>query len=271
MRMAARRAVDRLGILPTVEGMRAKLGYLRSAELRAKNRALAAAATEDGYPLPPPKFVYAVAGHFDLSSYVQSGIDHARFIRERLSANGVEIERVGALLDFGCGCGRVLRHWHDLSSTRVCGSDLNPKLVAWCNDALPFASVTTNGLEPPLRYDDDAFDVVYAISVFTHLTEPLQHRWMRELERVLAPGGVALITTKGLSRSDVMSDAERQRFDAGELIVQADRYAGHNLCAAFHPERYIRGRLAGDLEVVEFVAADGEVITQDATVLRKPV
>ena len=41
---------------------------------------------------------------------------------------------------------------------------------------------------------------------------PLQHRWMRELERVMAPDGVAIITTKGLSRSNVMSDAERERF-----------------------------------------------------------
>jgi len=271
MRMTARRSLERLGVLATVDDARARLGYLRSTELRTKNRSLSAAATRDGYPLPPPELVYAVAGHFDVSAYIESGVDHARFIRERLRAAGVEIEQVGALLDFGCGCGRVLRHWHELSSARVCGSDVNPRLVAWCNDALPFASVTTNRLEPPLRYEDDTFDVVYAISVFTHLTEPLQHRWMRELERVIAPDGVAIITTKGLSRSNVMSDAERERFLAGELVVQAGRYAGRNLCAAFHSERYIRERLAGRLEVVEFVPADGQVFTQDATVLRKPV
>ena len=78
-----------------------------------------------------------------------------------------------------------------------------------------------------------------------------------------------LVTTKGLSRANAMSDAERERFDAGELVVQNDRYAGRNLCAAFHPERYVRERLAGNLEVVEFVPADGAVVTQDATVLRK--
>ena len=269
MRAAAGRALDRLGVLPTVYDVRARLGYIRSRELRARNRALAATARQNGLPLPPPELVYAVAGHFDLSSYLQSGADHARFIRERLSASGVEIERAAALLDFGCGCGRILRHWHQLESTRVYGSDLNPKLVKWCSEALPFADVAANGLEPPLRYDTDTFDVVYAISVFTHLPEPLQLPWMRELERVLAPGGRMLVTTKGLSRADAMSDAERKRFDAGEVVVQNDRYAGRNLCAAFHPERYVRERLAGNLEVVEFVPADGAVLTQDATILRK--
>jgi 2-polyprenyl-3-methyl-5-hydroxy-6-metoxy-1,4-benzoquinol methylase len=269
MRAAAGRALDRLGVLPTVYDARAKLGYIRSRELRARNRALAAMARQNGLPLPPPELVYAVAGHFDLSLYLRSGVDHARFIRERLHASGIEIKSAAALLDFGCGCGRILRHWHQLESTRVYGSDANLKLVKWCNAALPFAHVAANGLEPPLRYETDTFDVVYAISVFTHLPEPLQLPWMQELERVLAPGGHLLVTTKGSSRTNAMNDAERKRFDAGDLVVQNDLYAGRNLCAAFHPERYVRERLAGNLEVVEFVPADGAVLTQDATILRK--
>jgi SAM-dependent methyltransferase len=269
MRRAAWRALERLGVLAWVDDLRARLRYLRSRELRKRNAALAAAPSEDGYPLPPPELVYAVAGHFDVDLYVRSGADHARFIRERVSAAGLELERVGALLDFGCGSGRVLRHWHALPSARTCGCDMNPKLVAWCREALPFAEVATNGVEPPLPYADDTFDVIYAISVLTHLPGSLQERWVRELERVLAPGGVAIVTTKGASRSDVLSATERDRFQAGELVVQASRYAGRNLCAAFNPERDIRERLAGDLEVVEFVPADGAVFTQDATVFRK--
>src|SRR5438445_7508181 len=145
MTTTIRVALDRLGLLPTVYDVRARLRYLRSRELQARNRALAAAARENGLPLPPPELVYAVAGHFELSEYLQSGVDHARFIRARLRAAGVEIERAAALLDdFGCGCGRILRHWHDLGSTRVHGSDLNPKLVEWSGQALPFVSVATN-------------------------------------------------------------------------------------------------------------------------------
>jgi SAM-dependent methyltransferase len=269
MRRAAWRALERLGVLAWVGDLRARLRYIRSRELRERNASLTTAPTADGYPLPPPELVYAVAGHFDLDLYVRSGADHAEFIRDRVSAAGLDLDRARALLEFGCGCGRVLRRWHTLTSARVCGCDVNPRLVAWCQGALPFAEVTTNGLEPPLPYADDTFDVIYAISVLTHLPGSLQERWMRELERVLAPGGVALVTTKGASRSDALTAAERERFEAGQFVVQASRYAGRNLCAAFNPERDIRERLSGDLEVVEFVPADGAVFTQDATVFRK--
>lgn len=269
MRTAAWRALERLGVLAWVDDLRARLQYLRSRELRERNAALAAAPSADGYPLPPPELVYAVAGHYDVDLYVRSGADHEGFIRARLSAAGLDLDDVRALLEFGCGSGRILRRWHTLTSARVCGCDVNPRLVAWCQEALPFADVITNGPEPPLPYADDTFDVIYAISVLTHLPGSLQERWMRELERVLAPGGVAIVTTKGASRSAALSAAEREQFESGQVVVQASRYAGRNLCAAFNPESDIRERLAGDLEVVEFVPAGGTVFTQDATVLRK--
>jgi hypothetical protein len=94
---------------------------------------------------------------------------------------------------------------------------------------------------------------------------------MRELERVLAPGGLVSITTKGRSRLEPLDDEERRRFENGELVVQDARYEGRNLCAAYHPERYVREGLAGALEVVDFVpAVAGSAQTQDLYLLRKP-
>ena len=71
------------------------------------------------------------------------------------------IEQFGSMLDFGCGCGRMIRHWHDLPRRRLHGCDYNPLLVAWCSEHLPFAEFRGNALEPPLPYEDDQFDLVY--------------------------------------------------------------------------------------------------------------
>jgi len=71
----------------------------------------------------------------------------------------------------------------------VHGSDYNPRLVRWCRESLPFADFRVNGLQPPLPYADGELEFVYAISIFTHLTEALQDAWLQELARVLAPGG----------------------------------------------------------------------------------
>jgi len=266
-----RRGLDEIELAAFVYDARARLAYARDSSLRRANERLRTAGTPDGLPLPPPHLVYLVAGHFNLAWYYESGATHAELLRERLRANGYEVGAFRALLDFGCGCGRVTRHWHGLSGVEVHGSDANTKLVSWCSAALPFAHFAQNLERPPLRYADSTFDFIYAISVFTHLTEELQHEWMRELTRVLAPSGVLAITTKGISRLEPLSTDERARFEHGHLIVRDARYSGRNLCAAFHPERYVREVLAADLEVVDFrPATDEGSQSQDLWLLRRP-
>ena len=70
-----------------------------------------------------------------------------------------------AVLDWGCGCGRVIRQWGQVENTQIYGSDYNPELIAWGRSALPFARLSTNGLAPPLPFPDDSFDFLYGISV----------------------------------------------------------------------------------------------------------
>lgn len=52
------------------------------------------------------------------------------------------------------------------------------------------------GLADALRYPEGSFDLVLCIQVFEHLEQP--DRAVRELHRVLAPGGLALVSTHGV-------------------------------------------------------------------------
>jgi glycosyltransferase involved in cell wall biosynthesis/SAM-dependent methyltransferase len=226
----------------------------------------------DGLPVPPADLVFLVAGTTSISWFLQGGALAAETIREAMARRGVAIEELGAILDFGCGCGRVLRHWNDLPRGRVFGTDYSPKLIEWCRQNLPFADVGTNHLEPPLAYGDSSFDLVYAFSVLTHLTHELQVPWLRELSRIIRPGGHLLISTHGEAYAARLSPDESKRFAAGELVVKNNLNApGSNTCAAYHPFAYVRDRLASGLELVEFVptGARGNP-RQDLYVLRKP-
>jgi SAM-dependent methyltransferase len=267
-----RRGLDNVGLVAWAYDVRARARNALDRKTQRQNAGFRAAGAPDGLPLPPPSLVYLVAGHFNVEWYYESGVSHAALLKQVLADNGFDVRDFDSLLDFGCGCGRVIRHWHaEPGLRRLHGTDYNPRLVAWCRRSLPFAKFETNLPVPPLAYADNQFEFIYAISVFTHLTEMLQRPWMRELERILAPGGVLAITTKGRSRLEPLGEEERRRFDRGELVVQDARYEGRNLCAAYHPERYVREELAGALEVVDFVPAVARTDqSQDLFLLRRP-
>jgi len=226
----------------------------------------------DGLPLPPARLRAQIGpSHANPRVFLESGRTQAELIRTLVDEAGTSIDDVGALLDWGCGCGRVLRHWSQLEHTRVFGCDINPNMIAWCRENLPFATVAVTDLEPPLPYEEETFGLLYAFSVFTHLTEELQHAWMRECERVLAPGGYLLISTMGeyyLSRGR-LSSAEEESFQNGDVVVLYEGAPGTSLCSAYHPSAYVHEQLARGFEVVAFrpTAAGGP---HDLHLLRKP-
>jgi SAM-dependent methyltransferase len=225
-----------------------------------------------GLPVPPPRLRVEVAGTPGLEWFLESGRKQAEIIRSAAERNGALLESSGSLLDFGCGCGRVLRHWAGLDGPDIHGSDYNERLVGWCAANLPFATTSVNQLEPPLRYEDGQFDLVYAISVFTHLPHDLERAWIAELSRIVAPAGLLLLTTHGDSYADRLEADERPLYDSGEPVVRWPGVAGSNLATTFHPESYVRERLAPELELLEHTPGGGTVGSrqQDLVVFRKP-
>jgi len=221
-------------------------------------------AVADGTPLPPRRLMVRVAGTADADWFVRSGRAAYDAIAARVPLGGLD-----SVLDFGCGCGRVTRYWSAFAGD-VAGSDLDGPAVAWCRTSLPFARFEQNRLEPPLAFGSESFDLVYALSVFTHLTAELQLAWRDELRRVLRPGGFLLVTTHGRSYLPKLDEEERGRFARGELVVRWGDVAGSNLCSAYHPEAYLRERFAHGFALVELEpeGAKGNP-TQDLVVLRK--
>lgn len=225
---------------------------------------------DDGLPIPPTRLIFLVANSREVSWFLQSSYIGSQSIRHVLQYNGFRMEDLSRILDFGCGCGRIIRKWHALQGPRLYGTDYNPDLIRWCRSKLgDLATFNTNDLNPPLAYEDGMFGFVYAISVFTHLPEDLQLAWMSELTRVLEPSGLLLITTHGESRLYELDSEQQQQFQVGQLVVQGATVAGANTCNAYHPEQYVCDHLVKDLEVVDFVPRGSRDTDQDIWLLRK--
>ena len=226
----------------------------------------------DDFPLPPARLRAQVGpAHVDASYFLESGREHAELIRELLREGGTSVGELDGLLDWGCGCGRVLRRWVDLPGTRVAGCDIDARMVEWCARNLPFADVAVTGMSPPLPYSAGAFDLVYAFSVFTHLTEELQHAWIAECRRVLRADGYLLISTLGehYASLDRLTTAELESFRKGNVVVLYERSAGTSLCSAYHPAQYVRDQLGAGFDYVSFRAA-ADAGRHDLHLLRKP-
>src|SRR5262249_50258042 len=103
----------------------------------------------DGLPLPPARLMFLVQGTTNVQEFVTDGRGTAQGVLDVLKGSGVEIDNCSSILDFGCGCGRVIRHVHSLTGARCYGSDYNPRLIEWCKRNLRFAQFDVNGASPP--------------------------------------------------------------------------------------------------------------------------
>ena len=270
LKFLLRSLLDRLHLTALAGDLYNKFVYFLSFHIRIRNSRFRKARAPDGLPLPTPQMVYLVTGQFSLEPFLVNGSLGAQCIRNILTKNGLNIREFNSILDFGCGCGRVLRHWSELKTSRLYGIDYNPYPILWCRKAFPFAEFSVNHMQTPLDYQEGHFDFIYAISVFTHLTVTSQQFWINELRRVLKPGGYLYLTTMGESYLLRLKLKEQELFKAGHAVVKEDRFNGNNFCGAFLPEAYVHQVLANGFHVVDFIPEGAKDAKLDVFLLRKP-
>jgi SAM-dependent methyltransferase len=229
----------------------------------------AADGADDGWPLPSASLRFLVAGTDDLGVFLELGRNGAELVQQMPGRHGRELTDIGRVLDFGCGCGRVVRHLAG-AGAEIYGCDPNPHAIRWCETHLPFGRYAVTSLTPPLPYPDAHFGLVYAFSVFTHLSVELQRAWMDEIHRVVAPGGFLLFSVHGDACTGPLTLDERVDYDVGKVVVRLGERAGANECAAFHPPAYVRSVLTAGWDVIEHAPAGATGNPpQDAYLLRR--
>lgn len=105
------------------------------------------------------------------------------------------------VLDFGCGWGRLLRllaYFNDPQYTHGCDAwDVSLNHSKLCGVEKVVSSLKKSDAYPvTLPYEEDKFDLIYAFSIFTHLSEDSTKMCMNAVYRAIKPDGIAIITVR---------------------------------------------------------------------------
>jgi SAM-dependent methyltransferase len=145
-------------------------------------------------PLPPPAERHGNVT--DDSKYLNWGRYDYDFIMRHINEAFPSIEGL-AIMDFGCSSGRVLRHFYKNmceNQFQLTGVDVSARQIEWLRRNFPPEfRVYTGSILPILPFESNSFDVIYGMSVFTHI-KFLWDMWLLELRRTLKPGGLLILT-----------------------------------------------------------------------------
>ena len=202
-------------------------------------------------PIPSGELVYLTQGHTDVEEYQNTIIPAVLTMQMYLEKSGIDIQKIQALLDFGCGSARLLVGWRIITPhIRLHGCDLNTQLVQWAQTNLSKEiHYHLNGLHPPLLYHDKQFDFLYLISVFTHLSLDTQKQWIGEFKRILRIGGHILITLHGelyIRNTFFQQPTKIQEFlSTGYVETGQSIEEGANQYSTYHSPTFVKDLFTG--------------------------
>lgn len=250
---------------------RARVGLMaRRQDLHDRRRPLPPGTPE----LPPAALRYRVHGSVDREDFLDFGRRWSGLIRGSLAGVGTDLSSLDHILDFGCGAGRTLIWLAEEGGPRLAGTDIDAPAIDWCRRHLPGGRFEVNASLPPIDFESESFDLVYAISVFTHLPAEYQLRWLMELRRVLRPGGFALLTVRGETLWGRMPREQREAVErTGFGFVRygvargeyPEWYGDANQTREWTLERY-----GEHFEILEYEPGGRGRHRQDLVLLRRP-
>lgn len=161
------------------------------------------------------------ASQFDHEAYFSSSNVGIRWVgasRMRALTAPLQLHAHSRVLDIGCGDGSLLRA---LPACRKTGIDYSPTTVERTQRALGATCDVLNMNAESMTFANASFDAVLCSEVLEHTLHP--ERVLREVERILAPGGMAVVS---IPHERAIRFAKRwcvRLFGAKAIRMNADR------------------------------------------------
>jgi SAM-dependent methyltransferase len=119
-------------------------------------------------------------------------LDRKPFDRKMLDWLAEKVGGLGVVCDMGCGPGQIARYLHS-RGTKVCGVDLSPEMVRQASKLNPGINFRQGDMSALIEVEDNSYGGVAAFYSVVNLPRRSVVAALRELRRVLRPGGVLLL------------------------------------------------------------------------------
>ena len=201
--------------------------------------------------IPMPSFPSAEIQSSFVGQSNEDAINEAwrfyKLMSDRWKKYGLRIGTRSHVLDFGCGWGRFARMFlRDVPASHIYCADTSDGPLDICRETGVPGNMVLLEPMPPSVLPSARFDIVFAYSVFSHLSPKAHLAWRTELARVVKPNGLVFVTTQArwfldecrryrehpdqislrwhqkLAKSFIDYERAVSQYDLGEFLFAAD-------------------------------------------------
>lgn len=222
------------------------------------------------FTFPPTYYLYET---YSLN-YKQYKEDGELTAKEIIEWTAKYIQGPNKILEWGCGVARIVRHIPNLidKNSMVVGIDINEEMINWNSSNIPNINFKKVDYCPPTCFDNNQFNLVFALSVFTHIEFKFHAIWLEEIQRIISENGIFLFTTHGKKYEIKLSENEKKSLNIQGALTIDYKQKGHRMMSSYNKYENFKTIVQDYFEILEYYSGTEypeKVGGQDLWIVRK--